>query len=85
MQSFCYTIEDALGIHARPAGMLVKEANGFSCAVRLKKGEETADAKKIFAVMKLAVKCKDTLTVECDGADEEAACTALKTFFKTNL
>ena len=33
MKTFEYTITDELGIHARPAGMLVKEASEFTCSI----------------------------------------------------
>ena len=75
------TIQDKEGLHARPAGLLSKAAKGFQCAVTLTKGEKTADLKKIFAVMGLAVKGGDSITVACDGADEEAAAAALEKMF----
>ena len=56
MKQFTITIQDKEGLHARPAGLLSKAAKGFQCAVTLTKGEKTADLKKIFAVMGLAVK-----------------------------
>ena len=76
MKQFTITIQDKEGLHARPAGLL-----GFQCAVTLTKGEKTADLKKIFAVMGLAVKGGDSITVTCDGADEEAAAAALEKMF----
>lgn len=48
MKSFDYTIKDEIGIHARPAGLLVKCAAEFSSAVTISKGEKNADAKKTF-------------------------------------
>ena len=77
MKQFTITIQDKEGLHARPAGLL----KGFQCAVTLTKGEKTADLKKIFAVMGLAVKGGDSITVTCDGADEEAAAAALEKMF----
>ena len=74
MKQFTITIQDKEGLHARPAGLLSKAAKGFQCAVTLTKGEKTADLKKIFAVMGLAVKGGD-------GADEEAAAAALEKMF----
>ena len=71
MKQFTITIQDKEGLHARPAGLLSKAAKGFQCAVTLTKGEKTADLKKIFAVMGLAVKGGDSITVACDGADEK--------------
>ena len=43
MKQFQYTITDANGIHARPAGLLVKEAQRFASAVKLIRGAEGAD------------------------------------------
>ena len=73
MKTFTYVITDPEGIHARPAGLLVKKAGEFSCSITLKKGEKSADAKRIFAVMSLAAKKGEELTVICDGAQEEEA------------
>lgn len=81
MKQFTITIQDKEGLHARPAGLLSKAARGFQCAVTLTKGEKTADLKKIFAVMGLAIKGGDSITVTCDGADEEAAAAALEKMF----
>ena len=85
MQTFEYTVKDELGIHARPAGMLVKEAKEFNSEITITKGEKTAGCTKLIAIMALGVKCGDTVTVTIDGEDEEAAVTAMKTFFETTL
>lgn len=81
MKQFTVAVQDKEGLHARPAGLLSKAAKGFESAVTLTKGEKTADLKKIFAVMGLAVKGGDVITVTCDGADEDAAAAALETMF----
>ncbi|MEG0115555.1 MAG: HPr family phosphocarrier protein, partial [Hydrogenoanaerobacterium sp.] len=44
-----------------------------------------ADAKRLFGVMGLAVKCGDTITVTIDGADEDAALSGIKTFCSSNF
>jgi phosphocarrier protein len=85
MKKFSYVIKDEIGIHARPAGLLVKEAGKFQSAVTLKSGDKTGDAKRIFGIMGMAVKQNDEVTVEVDGADEEEALAALKKFFEENL
>lgn len=85
MKSFNYTITDPVGIHARPAGVLVKEAKKYASSVSIVKGEKKADAKKLMVLMGLGVKCGDEVTVEVDGADEDTAVTALEAFFKENL
>ena len=53
MKEFKYVIRDEVGIHARPAGLLVKEAQRFSSAVQIRRGDRTADGKKLFALMAL--------------------------------
>lgn len=82
MGQFTYVINDEVGIHARPAGLLVKLAKGASCAVSLTKGEKTVDASKLMAVMGLGVKKGDTVTV---AADDDAVLAELKKFFDENL
>ena len=85
MKPFNYVITDEVGIHARPAGMLVKEAKKYASTVSIVKSEKKADAKKLMVLMGLGVKCGEEVTVEVDGVDEEAAAAALETFFKENL
>jgi phosphocarrier protein len=85
MQSFEYVIKDEVGIHARPAGNLAKEAKKYESVVTIKKGEKSAAATKLMAVMSLGVKCGDTITVEVEGADEEAVVAEVKAFFENNL
>lgn len=85
MKEFTYKICDELGIHARPAGMLVKKAGEFSSEITMYKDEKSADAKRIFAVMGLSVKKGDTVRVTVSGEDEEEAAIMLEGFFKNNL
>lgn len=85
MLSFDYVITDEVGLHARPAGLLVKEAKKYESKVVIKKEGKTADAAKLMAVMGLGVKCGQTVQVEVSGADEDVACEALKAFFEENL
>ena len=83
MKEFQYVITDAEGIHARPAGLLVKKAKEFASTI--KKDDKSGDAKKIFSVMGLAAKKGETVTVCVEGADEDTAAPALEAFFKENL
>lgn len=85
MKNFKYVIKDELGVHARPAGLLVKEAGKFQSAVTLKANGKSGDAKRIFGIMGMAIKQNDEVTVEVDGADEDAAIASIKKFFETNL
>ena len=87
MKQFTYTITDPIGIHARPAGILAKEAKALDSTVTITKedGSKTAEAKKLMAVMGLGVKSGETVTVTIEGGNEEANAAAMEQFFKDNL
>ncbi len=85
MKKFSYTIKDELGIHARPAGELVKLAKGFDSEIKLRKGDKDGDAKRIFSVMGMAIKQGQEIEVVADGTDEETAIKELEAFFENNL
>lgn len=85
MKEFKYVIKDAEGIHARPAGLFVKEAAAFPCAVTIGKGDKEVDAKRIFGVMGLGAKCGEEITIKTDGEREEEAIQVLGKFLEENL
>ena len=85
MVSFNYVIKDEIGIHARPAGMLAKEAKAFESKITLAAKGKEADVTRLMAVMGMGIKCGDEVTVSAEGADEETAIEALKQFFEANL
>ena len=78
MKEFQYVITDPLGIHARPAGELIKELSRFRSTITLARGEKTVDARRIFALMGLAVKQGDRIVIRAEGGDEEVAIEAAK-------
>lgn len=78
MKEFQYVITDPLGIHARPAGELIKELSRFRSTITLARGEKTVDARRIFALMGLAVKQGDRIVIRAEGEDEEEAIEAAK-------
>lgn len=85
MREFTYTITDPEGIHARPAGILVKRAASYACTVKIAKDGREVDAKRVMGVMSLGVKCGMEITVKCDGEDEDTAAAELEAFIKENL
>ena len=85
MKSFRYTITDKMVLHAQPSGFLTKLALSFPCRVTVVQGNRRADAKKIFGVMGLRVRCGQEITLETDGDREEEAIEALREFAKNNL
>lgn len=85
MTQFTYTVKDELGIHARPAGLLVKKLAGYACDVKISNGTREVNAKGIMGLMGLGVKQGHEVTMTFDGADEAAACADVKAFFEENL
>ena len=85
MKEFTYTITDPEGIHARPAGELVKAAKEFSSKITLSKDGKSGDCKKIFGLMGLGVKKGNEVVFTFDGEDEEAAYEKVTVFVQENL
>ena len=85
MKQFDYTITDALGIHARPAGLLAKEAKQFQSVCTITKGDVTKKLTQLMMLMSMGVKQGDTVTIKAEGPDEDAAIEALEAFFQANL
>ena len=85
MKEFKYAITDEEGIHARPAGLLVKVATGFQSKITIAKDGKEVDAKRIFGVMGLAAKKNQEITIKADGEDEAEAIESLSEFLKSNL
>lgn len=85
MKEFSYTIKDKLGVHARPAGLLVKTAEKFECEINILHNEKLANAKKIFSVMSLGIHEGDKIKITASGTDESKAIEKIKKFFEENL
>ena len=85
MKEIKYVITDPLGMHARPAGMLVKAVAPYASKITVTAPTGTADAKRLMALMRLAAKQGMELTITNEGADEEKAATELLSFLSANL
>lgn len=85
MVSFTFTVKDEMGLHARPAGALVKEAAKCTSKVTIRKGEKSGDAKRIFNVMGLAVKGFEEVEIIVEGENEQEEAAALEAFVKENV
>ena len=73
MKEFKYVVTDNEGIHARPAGELVKLVKGFESTISIEKEGKKVDCRKLLALMGLGVKKGHEVTFTIEGADEEAA------------
>jgi phosphocarrier protein len=85
MAEISYTLTDPLGIHARPAGLLVKVLAAFTSAITISRGSDSCDGKKLIALMKLRVKQGETITVKADGDDADTAVKAATEFLEAHL
>ena len=85
MKTFQYVIKDEVGIHARPAGLLVKEDKKYQSKVTIEGNGKKSDAGKLMAVMGMGIKKDMEVTITVEGDDEEQAAQAMKEFFEANL
>lgn len=85
MRKFSYTINSENGIHARPAGILVKTVSQFKSDVKLYKGNKEANAKSLFSIMGLGVKDGDRINLEISGEDEDSASEKINEIFENSF
>lgn len=85
MKTFEYVITDPVGIHARPAGMLVKEVKESGATVAIACNGKSTDAGKLMSLIAMGIRQGDTVTVTVEGEKEEEAAARLRQFFETNL
>lgn len=86
MKKFEYTVQEPSGLHARPAGLLVKAAKALDSTITVKNpAGKSAVATKLMAVMGLGIKQGDAITVTVDGGDEEVSTATMERFFSENL
>ena len=86
MKAFTYTISDELGIHARPAGMLVKAARAYGdTTITVCCGDRSARAGQLLGLMSLGVKQGDTVTVTAEGPQEAEAIAAMEAVMREKL
>ena len=73
MEKLTYTVSDKNGIHARPAGLIVKTASGFSSDILISCGGRISDCKKLLRLMAMGIKCGEEITISAEGSDEKEA------------
>jgi phosphocarrier protein HPr len=85
MPSIQLTINNAVGLHARPASLFVQEANKFASDITVFLGEAQADAKSILDLLLLGANQGCTITVRAEGPDAEGALEALQSLHARNF
>ena len=77
MVSQTVQVLNKIGLHARPASMLVNTAGKYESDITVIKGDRTATAKSIINLLALRIKQNDSITIRADGGDESEAVDAL--------
>lgn len=75
-------IKDPVGLHARPASVIVQEATKFQSEMIISIGEKSGNLKSIMSLMALGIKCGEEITIEAKGKDAEKALEALEIAMK---
>lgn len=83
--TFNYVIKDEVGIHARPAGELVKRAKELKSKITISCNGKSAEATKLMMLMGLGVKKGMEITVNVEGENEKEDGDAIKEFLEANL
>ena len=81
--SFTATVIDPIGLHARPAAVVVKAANQFKSQVTLTCDGKEANLKSIMNVLALGVKCHKEITITAQGKDAGIVIAELEQLMKT--
>ncbi len=71
------TVENQVGLHARPATFFIQKANEFKSSIWVEKEERRVNAKSLLGVLSLGIVGGTTIRIIADGQDEEDAVEAL--------
>lgn len=85
MIQFTYTVQDDMGIHARPAGQIVKLAKDLQSKVTIEKNGVCADARRLISLLGLNVLKGETVTVRIEGETEQQDAASVESFFQQTL
>ncbi|MDR1736375.1 MAG: HPr family phosphocarrier protein [Oscillospiraceae bacterium] len=79
------TVNNQVGLHARPATFFIQKANEFKSSVWVEKDERRVNAKSLLGVLSLGIIKGTSINIIADGADEEEAVTALCDLIASNF
>ena len=78
-------IINKLGLHARPASLIVQTAMQFNSKITIEKEEFSVDAKSIMGIMMLAAAKGTKLKFKIEGPDEQEAMNKMEELFKNGF
>lgn len=67
------TINNQVGLHARPATFFIQKANEFKSSIWIEKDERRVNAKSLLGVLSLGIVKGTSINIIADGVDEEQA------------
>jgi len=79
------TVQNQVGLHARPATFFIQKANEFKCGIWVEKDERKVNAKSLLGVLSLGISKGTKITIIADGVDEELATNALVELIESNF
>ena len=71
------TVENQVGLHARPATFFIQKANEFKASIWVEKDERRVNAKSLLGVLSLGIVGGTAIRIIADGVDEENAVDSL--------
>ncbi|MGB9855879.1 MAG: HPr family phosphocarrier protein [Caldisericum exile] len=80
-----FTVKNKVGLHARPAAVLVQTASKFKSDIKIEKDGKVVSAKSILGVLSLGAEKGSTITVTVDGVDEEEALKTIEELVNNNF
>ena len=80
-----FTVNNEVGLHARPAANFVQTASKFKSKITVVTDGKEVDAKSIIGILSLGVESGAKIVVKVDGVDEKEAMSAIKSLFEHNF
>lgn len=85
MLSKTITVQNQVGLHARPATFFIQKSNEFKSSIWIEKDERRVNAKSLLGVLSLGITKGTEITIVTDGVDEEEAINALEALIDSNF
>ena len=85
METAKVTIQNTVGLHARPATFFIQKANSYKSSLWVERGDRRVNAKSLLGVLSLGIIKGMEITLIADGPDEEEALSGLKQLIETEF
>lgn len=79
------TVNNSVGLHARPATFFIQRANSFKSSIWVEKDERRVNAKSLLGVLSLGIVKGTNITIVADGTDDEEAVKTLVEVIESNF